>query len=224
MVNPEGLRDSLICGSMAYAMGKNKKVQEIQKEEDCVDEETDKKKGYIFIPLYQRILNAILFLMSKKLRWTEEELKKAIKESTSRRQVIRRLGLVINGGSHRSVKKHIELYGIDTSHFKGNGWSRDLGGAGIYRIPIKNILIKDSTYQTNKLKHRLFGEGIMEQKCEFCSWDEKSEDGRVPVELDHINGDSKDHRLENLRILCPNCHSLQLTHRGKNRKDRWRED
>ena len=162
--------------------------------------------------------------MSKKLRWTEKELRKAVKESTSRRQVIRRLGLVINGGSHRSIKKHIELFRIDTSHFKGKGWSRGLSGIGIYRIPIKSILIKDSTYQTNKLKHRLFKEGIMEQKCRFCSWDKMSEDGRVPVELDHINGDSKDHRLENLRILCPNCHSLQQTHRGRNRKDRWKKD
>ena len=52
---------------------------------------------------------------------------------------------------------------------------------------------------------------------------EKSEDGRIPVELDYINGDHHDNRIKNLRILCPNCHSLQLTHRGKNKRRRGGE-
>lgn len=47
-----------------------------------------------------------------------------------------------------------------------------------------------------------------------------SEDGRIPLELDHINGDRHDNRLENLRVLCPNCHSLKPTHRGLNRSKR----
>ncbi|MEX2398487.1 MAG: HNH endonuclease [Candidatus Saccharimonadales bacterium] len=55
-------------------------------------------------------------------------------------------------------------------------------------------------------------------KCELCGWDKRSIDGRTPVELDHINGDRYDNRLENLRVLCPNCHSLQPTHRGRNMK------
>jgi 5-methylcytosine-specific restriction endonuclease McrA len=45
-------------------------------------------------------------------------------------------------------------------------------------------------------------------------------DGRIPVELDHVNGDKSDNRIENLRILCPSCHSLQPTHRGLNQKQR----
>ncbi|QQS22454.1 HNH endonuclease [Candidatus Saccharibacteria bacterium] len=58
-------------------------------------------------------------------------------------------------------------------------------------------------------------------KCEICGWEERSIDGRIPVELDHINGIHSDNRLENLRILCPNCHSLQPTHRGRNKKRRY---
>lgn len=57
-------------------------------------------------------------------------------------------------------------------------------------------------------------------RCELCDWAEMAEDGRIPVELDHINGDRYDNRIKNLRILCPNCHSLQSTHRGKNQKRR----
>jgi 5-methylcytosine-specific restriction endonuclease McrA len=86
------------------------------------------------------------------------------------------------------------------------------------KIPLKRILVKKSSYQSYKLKNCLFREGLKQRKCEICGWAKKSPDGRKPLELDHINGDSQDNRLENLRILCPNCHSLQPTHRGRNRK------
>lgn len=85
-------------------------------------------------------------------------------------------------------------------------------------MPIKDILVENSNFQSFKLKKRLFIENIKFPVCEECGWAKKSEDGRIPVELDHINGDRYDNRIENLRILCPNCHSLKPTHRGKNKK------
>ncbi len=88
---------------------------------------------------------------------------------------------------------------------------------------MEKLLVKGGTFQSFKLKKRLFREGLKEEKCELCGWAEKSEDGRIPVELDHINGDRYDNRLQNLRILCPNCHSLQPTHRGKNQRRRGGE-
>ncbi|MBA3462410.1 MAG: HNH endonuclease [Deltaproteobacteria bacterium] len=71
---------------------------------------------------------------------------------------------------------------------------------------------------THQLKLRLFREGLKQPCCELCGWCERAPDGRIPVELDHKNGDRNDNRLENLRVLCPNCHALQPTHRGLNRK------
>ncbi len=86
------------------------------------------------------------------------------------------------------------------------------------KIPLEKILSRDSSFQSYKLKKRLFIAGLKFKYCEECGWDKKTLDGRIPLELDHINGDSRDNRLENLRILCPNCHSLKPTHRGRNKK------
>lgn len=83
-------------------------------------------------------------------------------------------------------------------------------------ISLEEILKgKHPQYQTFKLKHRLYREGKKLNKCESCGID--SWKGQpIECELDHVNGDSSDHRLENLRILCPNCHSQTETFRAKN--------
>lgn len=155
--------------------------------------------------------------MPRTKRWNKETLEHAVKISVSVRQVLIHLGLVEAGGNYEQIKKYILLYNIDNSHFLGKHANI---GKNIYKSPaveIKKLLIKGSTIQSFKLKKRLFQEKIKKPECELCGWAKESEDGRIPVELDHINGDRNDNRLDNLRILCPNCHSLQLTHRGKNK-------
>jgi hypothetical protein len=155
--------------------------------------------------------------MNKK-RWTEEELKVAVKKSTSVRQVLMKIGLKLAGGNYAQIKKYIKIYKIDNKHFTGIGWSKGLRGIGTPRIDLKDILVKESNFQSYKLRNRLFKEGFKQKRCEECGWCKQSPDGRLPLELDHINGNSTDNRLENLRVLCPNCHSLKPTHRGRNRK------
>ncbi|MDP3042939.1 MAG: HNH endonuclease signature motif containing protein [bacterium] len=150
--------------------------------------------------------------------WTKQELKKAAKKSTSIRQVLGKLNLKLAGGNYTQIKKYLRLYKVNTNHFKGKAWNKGLRGIGKPRIALDKILIQNSDFQSYKLKKRLFAAGLKFPKCEECGWAEKSIDGRIPLELDHINGDSRDNRLENLRILCPNCHSLKPTHRGRNRK------
>ena len=81
-----------------------------------------------------------------------------------------------------------------------------------------DILKKESFFQSHKLKKRLFAVKIKPMHCEECGWNKTSKDGRLPLELHHVNGDSRDNRIENLISLCPNCHSLQPTHRGRNKK------
>ena len=82
------------------------------------------------------------------------------------------------------------------------------------RKPLVFCLITNSRTPTYHLKRRLWQDGLKPQFCEECGWAQRSEDGRLPLELHHINGDTYDNRLENLLILCPNCHSLKANHRG----------
>lgn len=154
----------------------------------------------------------------RKRSWTIEQLIKSVDESTSYRQVIAKLGLVPTGGNYEQIKKYIAEFNLPINHFRGKAWSK---GLQISKEPIyslKEILVKNSNFQSFKLKKRLFKEGIKSVECELCHWSKKSSDGRIPLELDHINGDRHDNRIENLRVLCPNCHSMQPTHRGLNRR------
>lgn len=154
--------------------------------------------------------------MSKR-SWTDNQLRNAVNKSTSYRQVIEKLGLKPAGGNYDQIKKYIDEQNLNTNHFKGRAWNKGLKFEYKPRIPLDEILVEDSDYQSFKLKRRLFINGLKEKQCEECGWAKMTKEGYLPLELDHINGDSRDNRLSNLRVLCPNCHSLKPTHRGRNR-------
>lgn len=149
------------------------------------------------------------------MKYTEEEFIDAVKSSTSIRQVLNKLGLKEAGGNYSITKTRIKNLELDTSHFRGQAWNKGkkLGP----KKPIEELLVIDRKhpYQSFKLKNRLLQEGIKTHQCESCGiteWMGKP----APLELDHINGINYDNRLENLRLLCPNCHAQTDTYRGKN--------
>lgn len=154
----------------------------------------------------------------RKRSWTASQLTEAVKCSFSYSQVLAKLGLREAGGNYEQIKKYIREYNFNIGHFKGRGWNLGLRGIGKPIIPIEKILVKNSDYQSFKLKKRLFAVGLKSEYCEQCSWAERTDKGYLPLELDHINGNRHDNRLENLRILCPNCHSLTENHRGRTGK------
>jgi hypothetical protein len=149
-----------------------------------------------------------------KQRYTDDELINAVQTSVSIRQVLSKLGLVEAGGNYSIIKRRIQSLKVDMSHFTGKGWRGGSRNPVVTPKPISVILQRGVAYQSYKLKRRLFVEGLKTQRCENCSGSEWMGQP-IPLELDHINGDSTDNRIENLRILCPNCHALTETYRGR---------
>jgi hypothetical protein len=149
--------------------------------------------------------------------FTEEQLREAISKSQSIRGVLIILGLAPKGGNYKTIKNKVKLYKIDTSHFKGQGYLKGKSNTWTIKIPLKNILVEDSSYtSSNRLKLRLINEGYKKKICEGCQntmW----LDQPIPLELEHKNGVNNDHRECNLLLLCPNCHALTPTYRGKNK-------
>ncbi|KKU83102.1 MAG: hypothetical protein UY12_C0044G0005 [Parcubacteria group bacterium GW2011_GWA2_47_8b] len=157
-------------------------------------------------------------MATRRRSWAESELKSAVQKSTSYRQVLVKLNLRDAGGNYSQIKKYIKEYKLDIKHFKGQAWNKGLIGIGKPIIPLEEILVKGSCYQSFKLKKRLFLARLKPEFCEQCKWAKKTSDGYLPLELDHINGNRHDNRLSNLRVLCPNCHSLTPHHRGRGSK------
>lgn len=140
----------------------------------------------------------------------KEVIQTVVAEAQCMADVIRGLGYTRLGNTeYRSVKRWLKQYGISTDHF-------DLSAVISERNqqkgrPLSERLCKDSP-STSGLKKRLYREGIKQRSCELCGQGEVWRGQHISLILDHINGDPTDNRLENLRILCPNCNAAQPTH------------
>lgn len=149
-------------------------------------------------------------------RYTEDQLREAVKVSFSISETLKRLGMATCGYAPVRLLHKIRSLNIDTSHFTSN---TRLSARTLMRgKSLDSILtVVNLPISAGSLKRRLFREGILENKCISCgltSWLNKN----ISLHLDHINGNNCDNRLENLRLLCPNCHSQTDTYCGRNKK------
>jgi len=118
------------------------------------------------------------------------------------------------GIQYDTYRKYAKKLGVWNTNQPGKGVSKVRPAV----IETEDILAgKHPQYQRRGIKKRLFDEGIKKNECEMCGISEWG-GVKIGLELDHINGDTYDHRLENLRILCPNCHATTDTYRGKNKR------
>lgn len=148
--------------------------------------------------------------------WEKSTLERITKESETVKEVLIKLGLVPSGHNNKTFKKYRDLYSIDTKHFKKN-YHAIANLSRNKKINTSDILIENSTYNRGWLKKRLYDEGLKERICEICGQDENWNGKKMGLILDHINGKHNDNRIENLRIVCPNCNATLPTHCGRNR-------
>jgi hypothetical protein len=124
------------------------------------------------------------------------------------------------GGNHRTLRKYVErVWRIPTDHFEPDRARNEALRKA--QIPLSCVLVEASTYSRAHLKARLFKEGLKSRACELCGQGEIWRERRMALILDHVNGVADDHRLENLRVVCPNCAATLDTHCGRqNRLER----
>lgn len=156
------------------------------------------------------------------MKYTKEKLEPIVKESISIAEVIKKLNLRQTGGNQKNIERNIKKNLIDTSHFLGQGWCK--GKFALNRLNkeefISNILVLNGPHwATPKIKIKLYEFGIKKELCEKCGQDEMWNGEKLSLHLDHINGKNRDNRLENLKILCPNCHSQTPTYCRRKKKD-----
>ena len=84
-------------------------------------------------------------------------------------------------------------------------------------LPLNQVLVENSSYARHHVKRRIIKEKLLEYKCQCCGLGDEWNGKPIVLQLDHINGVNNDHRIENLRFVCPNCHTQQDTYSAKNR-------
>lgn len=145
-------------------------------------------------------------------KYNIEQLKDAVASSVSIRQSLKKLGISPAGGNYQTFKKAVKYYSIDTSHFLGKSHNK---GRKFIRRDIWDYLNNKVPINSHRLKTRLLRENLKQYQCECCkltTWLNSD----IPLELHHNDGNPQNNNINNLRLLCPNCHAFTDNYRGKN--------
>lgn len=146
---------------------------------------------------------------------SKEQAKEICAKVTNIADFCREVGWQPRGDNYKIFHKYVKEYNLDTSHFTGNRTNigNRLGCGKV--LSDEEFFTKNKLIKTSTIIKRLIDKEYKEYKCECCNineWQGKP----LTLQLHHINGDHMDNRLENLQLLCPNCHSQTDSYAGKN--------
>lgn len=151
--------------------------------------------------------------------WTKNksEMQKLLNDSSSFVEVLEKLGLCGHSGNHRTLKERIKLDSLDIESLKKKRKEKIKQVFSMKKTPLSKMMVKASSYSMSKsFKKRMIEENVLDYFCQECGNKGEWMGKKLSLQIEHKNGDSKDHRVENLCFLCPNCHSQTETYAGKN--------
>ena len=150
----------------------------------------------------------------KEYNWSKENLLKAIENSNCKSDVLRNLGITTKSGNFQTLDRYCVKYEINLNNIK---YDNSRGNKFMRRVDNNEIFVINSNYSSGTVKKRIIKDGLLNYNCQKCGNIGEWMDEKIILQLDHINGVNNDNRLENLRFLCPNCHSQTETFSGKKR-------
>lgn len=157
-----------------------------------------------------------LYTCKRNSTYTKEQLQDTISTSKTWREVCEKFNKIPRSGMQSHFSKRAKYFGIDHSHFYGSNWSNYVSSLR-KKVPIEQYLVKGSIIKSGELRNKLIKIGLKKNECEICKisvWNNEP----VSLDLDHKNSDHYDNRLENIQLLCPNCHRQETLKRIKERK------
>jgi len=152
----------------------------------------------------------------------ENEFQDLLNTSSSFVDILIKVGLDPYNGNHKTLNHRVREGGFDISILEKNRKkNQETHMKSLHKkktYSLEDVLVENSNYGSYNLKQKLLSNNILENKCFECSITDTWNNKPISLQLDHINGINNDNRLENLRILCPNCHSQTETFSGKRHK------